>query len=254
MHPHSTTRACAHCGTAFTLRRPSDPTVYCSRTCFGKSIQNPTPQLVCAYCAKRYTQKYSGRPTEFCSRTCACKSRAKPIPQLTCAHCSTAFTPPGRRTRPDHTFCSTMCARKSRTKTPAERFWKHVQKSDDCWSWIGSKSRDGYGTFSATPGKLTMLAHRFSYQLHHGSLPDIEICHTCDNPSCVRPDHLFAGTHLENMHDAVAKGRLGRGLSIAIAREIRALEGIVPRPEIANRYNISEGLVWFIVYNRIWKE
>lgn len=209
---------------------------------------------ICAYCGRAYTFKYPGRPTLFCSRVCACKSRKHPPAALTCAHCGAVFIPAGRRAQPDRAFCSPACARKSRTKSPAERFWKHVHKTDGCWVWTGGRGRDGYGQFGPGGQSASVLAHRFSYQLHHGSLPDLEICHTCDNPACVRPDHLFAGTHLENMRDAVRKGRLGANMSLAIAREIRALDGVISRKAIALQYGISDSLVWFIVHNRIWKE
>lgn len=253
MHLHSTTRVCGYCGQEFTPQRASDPAIYCSRECFGKSCRKPLPQLTCAYCGRSFTPKYVGRPTEHCSRACACKSRAKPVKPLICAHCGTQFIPPGRYRNPEWTFCSTVCARKSRTKSSDVLFWRRVKKHEGgCWLWIGSKNRDGYGTFRAN--EKTMLVHRFSYQLHHGNLPDLEICHTCDNPACVNPAHLFAGTHLENMRDAVNKGRLGAGMTIERAREIRALDGVISRKLIAERYGISEGLIWFIVKERIWRE
>lgn len=210
---------------------------------------------LCAYCGQSYTFKYPDRPTLFCSRLCSLKSRTKEVVPLNCAYCGTSFLPAGRRANPERAFCSTVCARKSRTKDPIDRFWKYVQKeSHGCWIWIGGCTSDGYGSFSAIPGKQTMLAHRFSYQLHYGTLPDLEICHSCDNPPCVNPNHLFPGTHTQNMRDAVAKGRLGNGLSLEIAREIRALHRVLPNATIAERFNISESLVWFIVANKIWKE
>lgn len=91
----------------------------------------------------------------------------------------------------------------------ATRFWARVQRAegDACWLWLGVKDRKGYGRI--TLGTKNLKAHRVSFELANGRLDDgMLICHRCDNPSCVRPDHLFAGTASDNMRDAVRKGRL----------------------------------------------
>lgn len=88
------------------------------------------------------------------------------------------------------------------------RFWKYVKKSDGCWMWTGCTSR-GYGTLSSKRGQAPYKAHRLSWIIHYGDISsEVEVCHKCDNPGCVRPDHLFLGTHGDNMLDASAKKRL----------------------------------------------
>lgn len=101
------------------------------------------------------------------------------------------------------------------TKTPLEKFWEKVDKrgEDECWEWTGtlqSKGNPGcpygYGCFYHD-GK-SIRAHRFSYELHNGTIdPDLVICHSCDNTLCVNPNHLWQGTRLDNLIDMWKKGR-----------------------------------------------
>jgi hypothetical protein len=112
--------------------------------------------------------------------------------------------------------------------TVEERFWEKVEKSDGCWEWKGGKVGDGvrektrYGRFatSTTRGNVVLvLPHRFSWELHHGPIPKgLFVLHACDNPPCVRPDHLLLGTQTANMLDASNKGRLGK--SGAVVRQL----------------------------------
>lgn len=93
-----------------------------------------------------------------------------------------------------------------------DNFWKHVKKGSDCWIWKGAKLIKGYGQFSLGKRGKRILAHRYSYILHNGRIPEgLEVRHTCDNPSCVRPDHLVVSSHLDNMKDMVKKGRQASG-------------------------------------------
>jgi hypothetical protein len=87
----------------------------------------------------------------------------------------------------------------------ADRFWALVAKGPDCWLWTGTTDRQGRATFSMG---TSWVAARVSWTLHHGTEPGpLQVCHTCDNPLCVRPDHLFLGTAKANTADRIAKGR-----------------------------------------------
>ncbi len=88
-------------------------------------------------------------------------------------------------------------------------FSAKFSKGDGCWEWTASRNRNGYGNFRSRtffPGEL--LAHRISWLIHKGDIPaGLQVLHNCDNPCCVRPDHLFLGTMVDNMKDMAAKGR-----------------------------------------------
>lgn len=91
--------------------------------------------------------------------------------------------------------------------TLKERFWKNVRKTAGCWEWRGSNNGRGYGRIMFN--RQRTLAHRLAWQFSRGAIPpDMSVLHTCDNPGCVNPDHLFLGTQTDNMIDAAHKGRL----------------------------------------------
>jgi hypothetical protein len=97
-------------------------------------------------------------------------------------------------------------------RTPAEReerFWAKVLKSEGCWEWQGARFPTGYGHLRWYG--VGDYAHRVAFILMNGAVPNgMEVCHTCDNPPCVRPDHLWAGTHAKNVADRDRKGRTYR--------------------------------------------
>ena len=117
-----------------------------------------------------------------------------------------------------------------RRKTIAERFWPKVNKTDGCWEWTGSRHPDGAGQLQA-PGSpqhgrgSPLHAPRVSWELHYGPIPEgLWVLHRCDNRPCVRPDHLFLGTHDDNMRDMADKGRTGnRKLTAEQVSEMRRL-------------------------------
>lgn len=86
------------------------------------------------------------------------------------------------------------------------RFWSRVQMGDGCWEWQGSRTQFGYGKLKVQGVERT--THRFSWELANGPIPEgAYVLHRCDNPPCVRPDHLFLGTARDNIVDAYSKGR-----------------------------------------------
>lgn len=138
-------------------------------------------------------------------------------------------------------------------------FWNKVNVSnvpDACWEWVAHRNEDGYGTFQSG------LAHRTAYLIEFGSIPDgLYVLHTCDNPGCVNPKHLFLGTQQDNMDDMIAKGRQCKDNVAGVftwseVRDIRkqySSENISIR-QIADHYGVSYNAIWSIVTNRTWKE
>lgn len=89
-----------------------------------------------------------------------------------------------------------------------DRFFQKVEKTESCWIWRGALNSKGYGAFGVH-GK-SVSAHRYSYEMHIGPIPKgLYICHSCDTPSCVNPEHLWAGSPSENVKDMFLKDRQG---------------------------------------------
>lgn len=135
-----------------------------------------------------------------------------------------------------------------------DRFWARVQKSDGCWTWIGGHNRAGYGRLMVD--REVIPAHRFAWTIANGPIPQgMIVCHRCDNPPCVRPDHLFVGTYADNHRDMRAKGRdVGnRRLSPPVARRIRELNASgVPQAAIAAMFAIGQTTVSHVVRGTTW--
>jgi hypothetical protein len=94
--------------------------------------------------------------------------------------------------------------------SPDQKFWPKIDKTATCWIWKGGRTAQGYGIFKQD--KKPILAHRFSYEIHKGKIPiGMVMCHHCDNPSCVNPEHLFYGTPKDNRQDSLRKNRQARG-------------------------------------------
>lgn len=107
------------------------------------------------------------------------------------------------------------------TEKDKARFWINAQKSGDCWMWTG-KTLKGYGSFSIRSAFYS--AHRVAYTIVVGPIPEgMGVLHRCDQPLCVCPDHLFLGTHQDNMRDAAAKGRMRGRFGVLTCRRGHAL-------------------------------
>jgi hypothetical protein len=147
-------------------------------------------------------------------------------------------------------------------------FWSKVVSTDDpnaCWIWRGFKDKDGYGKHRIREhGSTPEPAHRISWFLTNGNIPNnLLVCHTCDNPACVNPSHLFLGTQLDNRRDCANKGRAASGennaaskLTIAQVYDIREryAQGGVSHRQLAQEYNVRHSTIGAIIRRKLWKD
>jgi len=134
-----------------------------------------------------------------------------------CARCGKLFSKRYRDSAAQwekREYCSALCSNRSKEVAPLHlRFWDNVEVADGnkCWLWTGTKDQHGYGrlSYGGRENRAAYKAHRMSYEMRFGPLAGGSVvCHTCDNPSCVNPNHLFEGTQQDNARDTARKGRL----------------------------------------------
>lgn len=169
---------------------------------------------------------------------------------------------------------------KRRRETVHEWFWDHVTKTANCWLWNGSHSAAGYGRLSME--RKWYYAHRVAWEISNGPIPDgLLVCHSCDNPGCVRPDHLFLGTDADNIHDMISKGRAANGprprgdehwtriypdrvrrgrangkakLTPNKVREIRtAYRNGASQTSLSREYGVKQSTIWQVLAGKTWK-
>lgn len=195
----------------------------------------------------------------------------------TCLFCSTSLTVVQISRQNRH--CSSRCGNSARVKPPTERFWRFVPElGNGCQQWTGQILANGYGAMrSGGKGLPLIYAHRLSWQVQRGPIPEgLWVLHHCDNPPCVRIDHLFLGTPKDNTLDMLSKGRgptgdrngskrhpesIPRGSQKTMARltendvlAIRASHaaGILQR-EIAAEYGVAPSLISGILSKKRWR-
>ena len=148
-----------------------------------------------------------------------------------------------------------------------EKLAAHSISESGCWEWSGTKSSDGYGELSIScfGDKRKFRAHRISYAFFNGVDPKEKlVCHHCDNPACINPDHLFLGTHKDNMKDMRSKGReapqdgsnnANSSLTTYQAIKVmRAIQDGKSNTEIANVFGVKHSTISKIRRGKSWSE
>lgn len=144
----------------------------------------------------------------------------------------------------------------------ATAFWSCVDMSGECWLWMRGRNQYGYGVTRARSGTRG-VASRVAWELTHGAPPaGACVLHSCDNPPCCNPAHLFLGTQADNMRDKAAKGRAHRlrgaknGNSILTADDVRAIRlrcsSGETQVDVAHSIGVSRRAVWGIVHGKTW--
>ena len=144
------------------------------------------------------------------------------------------------------------------------RFWSKVDRTGECWLWTAHRKRTGYGQFTVRKGSF-FTAHAVSYALESGPiLPGSHVCHRCDNPPCVRPDHLFLGTARDNALDMFNKGRQGtrhpgveRANAVLNDDAVRYIREVAPRygylRDLSNKYGVSKKTIQKVRSHETWR-
>lgn len=142
-------------------------------------------------------------------------------------------------------------------KTLAKRFWAKVDKftnPEGCWIWTAGKTEQGYGRID------NIRAHRLAWEIANGPIPiGFEICHHCDNSSCVNPAHLFCGTRSDNINDCVSKGRFNRPLGenhpkakLTSSQVLEIREAPYSQRKIARLFGVSRAVIRQVLSGRAW--
>lgn len=177
---------------------------------------------------------------------------------------------------PEPKHCSSKCKFKYKTATYEEKlervkfyYEKNVIKKEGCWDWKGPIDHYGYGKTTTKTGIGFNTAHKTSWILHKGKIPEGKIvCHSCDNRLCSNPDHLWLGTHKQNTHDMIKKGRLKSGIwnQFGSKNPIRKLnedqvmqiKNLLSQgrtgAEIARLFKVSSNVIYDIKSERTWKQ
>lgn len=197
------------------------------------------------------------------------RSGSTPVPR---SSTPTGFDPRPRPSDRNEAWMDVQDATHRRRRgTPAERFWRYVKKTESCWLWTGSHGPSGHGVLFAGAGQRPRLlrATAVSWEIANGRpVPaGLCVCHTCDNPPCVNPDHLFIGTQTDNMRDCVNKGRFKflqprRGetnnkakLTWPVVRKVRAdYSHGATLSHLSRRLGLARSTLREVVTGRCWRE
>lgn len=246
--------------------------------------QRSTVQSTCEECGSTYTHRSDVKRQRFCSMTCAGAAKSTQT-EVECATCGAPLTrKPSEIAAYHQSYCSRGCAAAGQVIPLIDRFLAKIDKNGPvpahrpelgpCWVWTGIRDSYGYGRISVSPAgkrRRWIKAHRLAYAFAYGVIAGKDdACHHCDYPPCVRPYHLFAAPHADNVKDMGQKRRGGRTLhperfpvgsavKQSVLTEVKVIEMRLLRAEgvhlkaLATRFGVSRNTVKRIVYRQAWK-
>lgn len=222
----------------------------------------------CQQCARAFiatSQQVRRGFGKYCSRPCRDDARRQTVTCI-CKQCGGAFEKwPSALLRGEGRYCTVTCRSTAATIAIEVRFWDNVERGAGCWTWKrATRGAQGYGTTKWQ--HRTYATHRLAWELTYGPIPPgLLVCHRCDNPPCVRPDHLWLGTPLDNMRDMRDKGRArpvrarGEAASRALLTEeqVRMVRQRQASGEtmaaLARELRVSFGAIRSIVVRKTWR-
>lgn len=231
-----------------------------------KSTRYPTQCLRCGKTFITYPCRAKEGAGKFCSLACAYAARTHSTLAV-CDTCGKTFKLSRYRAQNHQRhYCSTECEVNRGAVDLRTRFESHLDKSGECWLWVGASSRRGYGTIRV--GGKGVRAHRMAWELQNGPIPNgMQVLHHCDEPACCRVSHLFLGTHQDNMTDMkrkhrartatdVPKGSAHHAAKLTEADVVRIRDLVsngMNQDMAAKMFRVSQSMVWRIVHRRAWK-
>lgn len=265
--------------------------------CSTSKQSRPPIERTCLLCGNHfwvYPNRLVKGKANYCSAPCARKASRVEVhhfgAERVCAHCGQAFSvSPSKIGHRACKYCSAECAKVARraaiAASFAQRFWSKVNKNGPvvcpelgpCWVWTRSRSANGYAVFSVN--HVNVHASRVAYELTCGPIPEgLWVLHKCDNPVCVRGDHLFLGSAKDNTQDMLSKGRAacgerngyytqperrsqlpGEGSSSAKLTDDAVVDirkrfagGTATNAELAAEYKVTGAAISAIVYGKNW--
>ena len=212
---------CLTCSTSFNVppsKALAGKGTYCSKACQQAAPSTQVP-CICGVCGASFAATpfriKTGRG-KYCSKACLGKAQQRRM-MKTCEKCGKTFeTLRQYVARGQMRYCSRECAAPGRTRPEKERFWEKVdvRGPDECWPWVGAIQQQGYGIFTAfvdetCTKRQTIGAHVYAWKTINGPMPKgFQGNHTCDNPPCCNPSHVYAGTKKQNTADAMVRNHM----------------------------------------------
>jgi endogenous inhibitor of DNA gyrase (YacG/DUF329 family) len=208
----------------------------------------------CEQCSMPFVVTRKHPDQRFCSRACSGKAigvKLRLLPKV-CPQCGITFPIVNSRAK----FCSSRCSAiygNNHRKDDNHLFWSKIEKTDTCWIWKGLIHRKyGYGRY------CKKQAHRLAWIFTYGTIPNnLYVLHKCDNRRCCNPDHLFLGTHLDNVADMVRKERHTRGESHGHSKftneQVQMIRSSsLKQSELAERFGVNQSTISRIHNKKRW--